>query len=363
MTMEKYVADAVKLRKKLHKVPEASMKELKTKALLAEYTEKNTDLEIHDCGQWFYAVWNGSGEPIAFRADFDAVTGEDGVCRHICGHDGHSAVLAVFGKLISDIKPNRKIYLIFQPGEESGEGGKLCSSLVKQENIKEIYGFHNIPGYPCGQILLKKGTFACASEGVEIKLTGSPAHAAYPENGKNPAAAIAEIITAVNSYVNLGHRGMLLATVIGMECGSSSYGVSASEGTLRFTLRAEYSDEFEALSAYAGKCVSEISSKYELGHSVTEHDVFPATENHDKCVRILEFVSEKSGMEFDALSEPFRWSEDFGWYLSETEGAYFGVGAGENTAPLHSEDYEFPDSCMSYILKFLAGIAALKGKA
>ena len=67
MTMEKYVADAVKLRKKLHKVPEASMKELKTKALLAEYTEKNTDLEIHDCGQWFYAVWNGSGEPIAFR--------------------------------------------------------------------------------------------------------------------------------------------------------------------------------------------------------------------------------------------------------------------------------------------------------
>lgn len=354
--MKKYTAEAVKLRKKLHKVPEASMKEVKTRALLAEYTEKNTDLEVHDCGQWFYAVWNGGGEPVAFRADFDAVTGEDGVCRHICGHDGHSAVLAAFGKLISDIRPDRKIYLIFQPGEESGEGGKLCSSLIKQENIKEVYGFHNIPGYPCGQILLKKGTFACASEGVEIKLSGTSAHAAYPENGKNPAAAIAEIISAVNGYVSLGHRGMLLATVIGIECGSSSYGVSASEGILRFTLRAEYSDEFESLVCFLRKCVSEISAKYELTHLVTEHDVFTSTENHDKSADRLAYVCEKSGLQSVSLAEPFRWSEDFGWYLAETEGAFFGIGSGENCAPLHSSDYEFPDECISYVLKMMAGI-------
>ena len=32
--------------------------------------------------------------PIAFRADFDAVVCQDGCARHLCGHDGHSAILA-----------------------------------------------------------------------------------------------------------------------------------------------------------------------------------------------------------------------------------------------------------------------------
>lgn len=349
--MINYYDEAVIIRRELHKMPEPSMHEKKTKSFLTDYISKNTDLEIHDCENWFYAVWNGSGEAVAFRADYDAVTGEDGECRHICGHDGHAAILAAFGKWISDTKPDRKIYLIFQPGEESGEGGKLCSSLIKQDNIKTVYGLHNIPGYPFGQILLKNGTFACASEGIEIKLTGKQAHAAYPENGKNPASAIAEIISAVNRYISIGHRGMLLATVIGIECGSSSYGISASEGTLRLTLRAEYSDEFEALVKFVRKTVSEISAGYEISSEITEHDIFPSTENHDNCVEKIKTASENAGLEYSFLFEPFRWSEDFGWYLREGEGAFFGVGAGEKCSPLHTPEYEFPDCCISPALK------------
>lgn len=356
MKMKKYADEAVKIRKKLHKMPEASMNEKKTKAFLMEYFEKKTDLEVVDCGCWFYALWNGKGDTAAFRADFDAVTGEDGECRHLCGHDGHSAVLAALGKWISDSKPEKKIFLIFQPGEETGEGGKICSSIIKEEKIPEVYAFHNIPGYPCGQILLKNGTFACASEGVEIKLEGVPSHAAYPENGKNPAAAVSEIISAVNGYVSLGHRGMLLATVIGIECGSKSYGVSASEAVLRLTLRAEYADEFEAFIRFVRKCVSEISAKYEIGHEITEHDVFPSTENHDECVEKLMNISGNAGLEVTSLSEPFRWSEDFGWYLKETKGVFFGVGAGEKYAPLHTEGYEFCDDIISYALTVFSEI-------
>ena len=38
-----------------------------------------------------------------------------------------------------------------------------------------------------------------------------------------------------------------------------------------------------------------------------------------------------------------RWSEDFGHYLLHVPGAFFGVGAGETHAPLHTKNYEYPD--------------------
>lgn len=38
-----------------------------------------------------------------------------------------------------------------------------------------------------------------------------------------------------------------------------------------------------------------------------------------------------------------RWSEDFGHYLNHCKGAFFGIGAGEEHPPLHTENYEYPD--------------------
>ena len=42
-----------------------------------------------------------------------------------------------------------------------------------------------------------------------------------------------------------------------------------------------------------------------------------------------------------------RWSEDFGHYLLHCPGAFFGIGAGEQHAPLHTADYEYPDTLLA----------------
>ena len=44
------------LRCRLHSIPEASMHEMQTKAMLMSFLRENTDLEIVDRGAWFYAV-------------------------------------------------------------------------------------------------------------------------------------------------------------------------------------------------------------------------------------------------------------------------------------------------------------------
>ena len=93
--MEKAFETARKLREALHLIPEPSGKEVKTRTALMDFLKANSDLEIRDCGKWFYAAHReGEALPsIAFRADMDAVSGTVGL-YHGCGHDGHCSVMA-----------------------------------------------------------------------------------------------------------------------------------------------------------------------------------------------------------------------------------------------------------------------------
>ena len=351
------------LRQQLHNIPEPSMLEKKTKKTLIEFLQEETELKIVDCGSWFYAWKKGENKTeqgaIAFRADMDAVSLDGKTVGHFCGHDGHSTILAMTGKKLTGKTPNRDVYLIFQPGEETGEGGAICSTLIKEKGITEIYGLHNIPGYAKGAILLRKGAFACASTGLRIHITGSPTHAAYPENGKNPSETLARLILKVgdltSQYQNQGK--VVQMTVIGVSIGSASYGMAASDGEVRFTVRAEKEAEFETYLTEIRKLATKAAEQGGFSLEVEEIERFPATENHAESVEKIGIMAEKLGLPIQELSEPMRWSEDFGYYLRECKGAFFGVGDGEEYPQLHTAEYEFPDEILAIAVKLLFAIA------
>ncbi|MCP1144470.1 hypothetical protein [Lysinibacillus endophyticus] len=97
---------AKKLSHELHQHPELSNEEVWTKQYLMEFLKANTNLELVDKRNWFYAIYRaGVNKPnIAFRADFDALLMDEVIdlpwgskipgTAHKCGHDGHSATLA-----------------------------------------------------------------------------------------------------------------------------------------------------------------------------------------------------------------------------------------------------------------------------
>ena len=71
---------------------------------------------------------------------------------------------------------------------------------------------------------------------------------------------------------------------------------------------------------------------------------FPATVNHEACVKKLQAAAAAAGLKVSFLQEPMRWSEDFGYYLQKTQGTFFGLGCGLQHAGLHTADYEFNDA-------------------
>ena len=340
--MEKTIELANALQKRLHQIPEASDCETETKRTLIGFLQAESDLEIVDCGAWFYAAHReqDAGEGMALRADMDAVTGADGRPYHGCGHDGHSAVMAALAASAKGKRFGKNLFFLFQHAEETGEGGAACCAIFERERIDAIYGFHNCPGYPAGAVLLLHDTFACASRGLRLLFEGSQSHAAYPENGRNPIfpmAAFFENWQALTDPAQYG--GFVLATPVCFTAGSRSFGVAAGSGEIDLTLRAWRDADLEKLTASAISTAETLASRAGVKLTHTAQDVFPATVNAPELYDKVETAAGEAGLRCLTPAEPFRWSEDFGHYGAHCPAFFCGVGAGEDAPGLHTPDY------------------------
>jgi amidohydrolase len=348
---------AVELRHELHAHPELSNHESWTKEHLMDFLRRHTSrLKLVDRGRWFYAVWHaGAGKPsVAFRADFDAVPVED-VCEmpyvsqcpgvgHKCGHDGHSAALAALALEIDRDGADKNVYFLFQHAEETGDGAKECAAMLKEEQIDEIFGFHNRPGLPLGMVQVLDGCVYCASEGMILSFQGVPSHASMPELGRNPAYAISDIIQALPGFTDPAkHKGMVFATIIQVDVGEPAFGTQASRGKLLLTIRGQLAEELNALRAAIRGLAEEKAEQYGLKLEVSFRDVFPDTVSHKSSNDKVRRCCEELGIPWREMPAPFRSSEDFGWYTKLIPGAFFEIGGGEG-GDLHTVHMNFNDA-------------------
>ena len=334
------------LRHQLHAHPELSGQEHITKQTLIDFLKANTDVEIQPCGDGFYAAYRDTDpckSSLALRADYDAISMQDGTNAHLCGHDGHAAALcgAVL-RTATQKNLGRNVFFLFQPAEETGEGALTCMELFKKEHVDAIYGLHNLPGFSFGEVITRPGTFACGSMGLTLRFHGKPTHAAYPENGISPANAVGELLCSLTVLTDPSkYSGLTMITVIGTHMGRAAFGCAASDAEIWLTLRAEHNADLENLYA---NTLTHAKTLAEMNHLIFEsetQDVFPATENDPVCAQHVLNICKGT-----LLDTPMRWSEDFGHYLKNCPGAFIGIGAGSDYPPLHTDKYEYPDSLL-----------------
>lgn len=356
------------LRHTLHRHPELSGQEVWTRGYLMDFLRAHTALEVVDNGSWFYAAYRaGRGHGIAFRADFDALPIPDNIdtpyCSqvpgvgHKCGHDGHSAALAALALEVDRDGADRDVFFLFQHAEETGAGAEECLGLLEAEQVEEIYAFHNMSGYPRGAVCVRPGTMHCASRGAIITLTGVPAHASTPELGRNPALAAARLVEALPQLSRWpGQRGLVLATVVGVRVGEGDFGVSAFQGELRLTLRAQYEEELDQLQGALEGEITRLAAAEGLDWSVALADVFPETVNHPACVEKIRRAARALEMPLVELEAPERCSEDFGHYLKRIPGAIFFLGNGEDYPGVHDVRFDFLDEQLAQASRLFRAI-------
>ena len=371
--MEKKNLDLViQLRHELHAHPELSNHEVWTKQHLIDFLRANTKLEIVDRGLWFYAIYRSKvgGRNIAFRADFDALPMEERIdlpygsqfagVSHKCGHDGHSASLCGFALEIDQLGCEHNVFFLFQHAEETGDGARQCSVFIEENHIDEIFAWHNMSGFSTNVVHVIDGTAHFASKGMTIHMEGVPSHASEPEKGINPSFAIAKVIDAIPGFIDpAANKGMVLCTIVQVDIGSKAFGLNASKGALRMTIRALYEEEMDRLQKNLEDLATMESEKYGLKVGFEYQEEFPETSNHNESSDKIRHVCKEKGIPLVELSEAFRGSEDFGHYTKRTKGAYCYIGNGEDYPNLHSYQYDFKDSIIETAVELFKGLAGV----
>ncbi len=362
------------LRKELHQNAELSNEEKITAQILKTYVSQfNPDQLIENMGGYgVVAVFKGAseGKNIGFRGDMDALPIDEFLdiphgsktehVAHKCGHDGHVTMVAGLAQYLSKNRPEKgNIYLIFQPAEETGEGAeRISKGLLKHEiKLDYLFGLHNLPGYAKGEIVTKENTFAAASKGMVIKLTGQTSHAAEPEKGNSPAMAISTIIAELtNLHMRNSFSDLTLATVIHALLGEIAFGTTPGYGEIRVTLRAMLDADMKHLTELAENIARQTGKSHDLEVEVSFTEVFPATENSNEVYTAIKEVAKQKNLPFTTIEQPFRWSEDFGQYKAVTQTGFFGLGAGEDMPNLHNREYDFPDDITIHGLNMFIGL-------
>lgn len=363
---------AIELRHELHAHPELSNHEVWTKQHLIDFLKENSNLEIVDRGRWFYAIYHSQvgKRNVAFRADFDALPIEETIelpygsqftgVSHKCGHDGHSAALAGFALEIDQTGSDNNIFFLFQHAEETGDGAVECAVFIKEHQIDEIFGWHNMSGFKNNVVHVIDGTAHCASKGMTIEMVGVPSHASEPEKGINPSFAISKIIDSIEGFIDPAkNRGIVLCTIVQVDIGANAFGVNASKGLIRMTIRALYEDELEKLQKNLEDMAKLEGDKYGLKVHFEYQDEFPETSNHKESSDKVRLVCNEKGLPIAEMTQAFRGSEDFGYYTKLTKGSYFYIGNGEDYPNLHSYEYDFKDNLIETAVEVFKELAKL----
>lgn len=365
----------VGLRKELHQYPELSGFEIETSKRIIQFLKLNNPTKIIDSigGSGLAAIYDfgESGKTITIRCELDALPIQEinqfshrsttnGV-SHKCGHDGHIAILSGVSSWLKNQKFQKgKVVLLFQPAEENGDGAYKMLNDERFIDLKTDYFFslHNLPKEPMHSIVMNDTGFSAEVQSFSILLNGKESHAAEPENGINPAMAMAKIINELSAteIADTSRNDFTIMTPVHFLMGQKSYGISPALAELHYTLRTWTNAKMIELQQKIEDVVATVSKDYDLEYKINWFEYFPATVNYPETNEYVYEAIKRNDFQLVKKSNPMKFGEDFGWYSKTYKTTMFGLGAGLDTPALHNADYDFPDEIIETGVKMFTSI-------
>ncbi len=334
-------------------------------------------LEVHEgiAGTGVVGVLRaGNGPAVGLRADIDAldITEQTGLPytstidgkMHACGHDGHTAILLGTALHLSKSPPrNGTVVFIFQPAEENEGGARVMVSegLFRQFPVESVFGLHNWPGLPAGEIALHSGPIMAALDSFELSISGKGSHAAMPHEGIDPITVASQVQNAWQHIVSrrLDPTDAAVISITHVEAGGAP-NVIPEELRLRGTVRSLRPETQDLIESEMRHRAERIADAYGGSASLDYQRRYPPTINHPDATVIATSAAEAAvgGENVQTGLRPSMAAEDFAFMLQERPGCYawLGNGSAANGRNLHSPHYNFNDEILPIGVQFFAEI-------
>ncbi len=371
-----FIAELTKIRRDIHAHPELAFQEKRTADIVArELTAYG--LEVHrglaQTGVVGVLRKGSSPRAIGLRADMDALPLEEKSQlahrsthrgrMHACGHDGHTALLLGAARYLAEnqqqIDFDGTVYFIFQPAEEAEGGAEIMieDGLFRQFPMDAVYGLHNWPGIPAGEMAIMPGPVMAGTCAFEIKVRGHGCHAAMPNQGVDTLVVASQLVLALQSVVSRNLHPCESAVVSVTQIhGGEAFNIIPDDAVLRGTIRT-FKPEVQTLVEQAiERLCSGIATAF--GARIDAHfDLrYPPTVNSAAetaiCRQTAEALLGKDKVRKDEL--PSMGAEDFAFMLREKPGCYVWLGNGPGTGgcSLHNPHYDFNDDVLIYGISY-----------
>ena len=306
----------------------------------------------------------GSNRAIGLRADMDGlpmIEANDFAHKslqegrmHGCGHDGHMTMLLGAAKYLANNRNfDGTVYFIFQPAEEGGAGAKamIDDGLFQQFDMESVWGMHNWPGLPEGQIAIHDGACMASADHFGITVTGRGGHAAMPHHAKDPIIASAALVQNLQAIVSRTIDPLQSAVVsITAINGGSAYNVIPDSVSLRGTARALTAETRAHVETQIRLITEQTATAYGVTAEIDWRAGYPPTVNHDaQSQSALAVAQALVGSQNIVRNPPASMgAEDFAYMLEERKGCYIWMGGGEAVAGkmLHNTSYDFNDNIL-----------------
>ena len=353
------------IRRDIHAHPELAFHETRTADLVAAELEKY-GLEVHRgiarTGVVGVLRAGGSKRMIGLRADMDALplkemnefphrSKHEG-CMHACGHDGHTTMLLGAARYLAQHPDfDGTVVFIFQPAEESEGGAAVMieDGLFEKFPVDAVYGLHNWPGIPVGEMAVMPGPVMAGTCAFEITISGQGCHAAMPQQGIDTLIAASHLVLALQTIVSRNVDPCEAAVVSVTQIhGGEAFNVIPDDAVVRGTIRA-FKPEVQALVETALRRIcAGIDSMFGVRSQVSFEQRYPPTINSVAESALCRDVGALVfGTEHVRRNElPSMGAEDFAFMLQKKPGCYVWLGNGPGTGgcSLHNPHYDFNDA-------------------
>ncbi len=360
--------ELIELRRDFHKYPELGFEERRTSEVISDYLQ-SIGLEVKQgiakTGVIGLLEGKKAGRTLLLRADMDAlpIQEENKVPyksvnegkMHACGHDGHSAMLLVAAKVLSQHKDeiSGNIKFVFQPAEEIGGGAKLMieEGVLEDPHVDAAMGLHLNTPLESGKLATSAGPSMAACVNFKLTIEGKGGHTGYPQSAVDPIIAAANVITTTQIIQTREidiFKPMLI--MFGKIQGGSSDcvipGKVELEGTIRYLYEGGEEDTGRFERIIEGICKAH-RARYEL-KLVKAADLL---NNDSRLVELIKACAEKLVQNQNIVPIKTMGAEDFSEFTLKVPSAFYFIGTGnkekETDYPHHHPRFNIDESTLS----------------